>query len=220
MVIDPISAYLGNIDSHKNAEVRGLLAPLSDLASRHQTAIIGISHLTKTAGTEALMRVSGSLAFVAAARAAYLVAADPQDKARRLFLALKNNLAPDPLGLAFRVEVVTISAGTGALETSRIVWESESVTITADDLMQSVDVHQELSALDEAVGWLEATLADGPVAAAEIFDRAKAEGISERTLRRAKKTLGVKTAKEGMEDGWSWFLPPKVATPPEDVQVL
>jgi hypothetical protein len=219
VVIDPISAYLGNIDSHKNAEVRGLLAPLSDLASRHRTAIIGVSHLTKTAGTEALMRVSGSLAFVAAARAAYLVVADPQDKARRLFLGLKNNLAPDPLGLAFRVEVVAIPAGAGTLETSRIAWESESVTITADDVMQSLEARQELSALDEAVGWLAATLAEGPVASSEIFSRAKTEGIRERTLRRAGEKLGVKAAKGGMAGGWSWFLPPKVATPPEDVQV-
>ncbi len=30
VVIDPISAYTGNVDSHKNSDVRGLLAPLRD----------------------------------------------------------------------------------------------------------------------------------------------------------------------------------------------
>ena len=34
VIIDPISAYLGNSDSHKNADIRGLLAPVADLASR------------------------------------------------------------------------------------------------------------------------------------------------------------------------------------------
>lgn len=92
VVIDPITAYLGNTDSHKNAEVRALLAPLSELAALRNTAIIGVSHLTKAAGRQALMRVSGSLAFVAAARAAYLVTADPQDKSRRFFLPMKNNV--------------------------------------------------------------------------------------------------------------------------------
>lgn len=48
VIIDPITAYLGKIDSHKNADVRALLAPLSDLAARHNTAIIGISHLNKS----------------------------------------------------------------------------------------------------------------------------------------------------------------------------
>lgn len=80
VVIDPVTAYLGQTDSHKNAEVRGLLAPLSELAARHNTAVIGVSHLTKAAGSQALMRVTGSLAFVAAARAAYLVTLDPRTK--------------------------------------------------------------------------------------------------------------------------------------------
>ena len=33
-VIDPVTAYLGRTDSHKNAEVRGLLKPLGTLASK------------------------------------------------------------------------------------------------------------------------------------------------------------------------------------------
>ena len=36
IVIDPISAYCGQTDSHNNAEVRALLAPLADLAGRCQ----------------------------------------------------------------------------------------------------------------------------------------------------------------------------------------
>jgi hypothetical protein len=50
VVIDPISAYLGRIDSHRNSEVRGLLAPLSEVAARHNVAILGLSHLTKAGG--------------------------------------------------------------------------------------------------------------------------------------------------------------------------
>src|SRR5262249_39471022 len=98
--IDPITAYLGDVDSHRNAEVRALLAPLSQVAAQHGTAIMGVSHLNKSAGTEALMRVTGSLAFVAAARAAYLVAPDPENPARRFFLPMKNNIGPDSVGLA------------------------------------------------------------------------------------------------------------------------
>jgi len=68
IVIDPLTAYLGGTDSYKNAEVRGLLAPLSDLAARHGVAIVCVSHLSKSGANEALMRIMGSLAFVAAAR--------------------------------------------------------------------------------------------------------------------------------------------------------
>jgi RecA-family ATPase len=89
VVIDPISAYLGDTDSHKNSDVRGLLAPLSELAARHNVAIIGVSHMSKAVGAKALMRVNGSLAFVAAARAAYVVVSDSTDRRRRLFLPMK-----------------------------------------------------------------------------------------------------------------------------------
>jgi hypothetical protein len=217
VVIDPITAYLGDTDSHKNAEVRGLLAPLSELAARHDVAIIGVSHLTKSVGAQALMRVTGSLAFVAAARAAYLVTADPQDKARRLFLPMKNNLARDSDGLAFRIEGATVPSPAGPLETSRVCWESQPVSITADEVMEA-ETAGHTSVLDEAKGWLLETLADGPVASEQIFRRATAEGIAKKTIYRASKALGVQKSKGSMTDGWSWSLPPNLAKSAEDAQ--
>jgi putative DNA primase/helicase len=218
VVIDPISAYLGKTDSHNNAEVRGILAPLSELAARHNAAIIGVSHLTKAAGAQALMRVTGSLAFVAAARAAYLVSADPQDKTRRLFLPLKNNLGPDASGLAFRIEAATVPSQAGPLETSRVAWESEPVTLTADEVMAQSSNPEETSALTDAMDWLRDILADGPLSASDVKSRAEAAGVSWRTVRRAADTLRVQRNKAGMRAGWTWCLPPKVAKTAEDVQ--
>jgi hypothetical protein len=218
VVIDPITAYLGNVDSHKNADVRALLAPLGELAARHNTAIIAISHLTKAAGPQALMRVTGSLAFVAAARAAFLVTADPQDKARRLFLPMKNNIGPDDEGLAFRIESAIIQSSAGPLSTSRVVWESQSVSVTADEVMQSEMTPQNVSALTEAKEWLEATLADGPVCAAKVKEEAKAAGITLMTLRRATQVLSVVKEKSSMKGGWLWSIPAKVLNAGEVVQ--
>ena len=218
VVIDPISAYLGKVDSHKNAEVRALLAPLGDLAARHNVAIIAVSHPNKAASTKALMRVSGSLAFVAAARAAYLVLSDAADKRRRLLLPMKNNLGPDATGLAFRIEGATVSSQAGPLATSRIVWESEPVTMTADEAIQAEAPSKGASAVDEAADWLREVLSAGPVGADEVISMAKQEQISERTLRRARELLGIKPAKDGMEGGWIWSLQPKVAKPAEDGQ--
>ena len=94
IVIDPISAYLGNTDSHVNAKVRGLLAPLAQLASSLQTAVVAVDHLNKS-NLPALYRPGGSIAFVAAARAVWLFAKNPDDAAQRLMLPGKLNLAPD-----------------------------------------------------------------------------------------------------------------------------
>jgi putative DNA primase/helicase len=123
VVLDPISVYLGNIDSHVNAEVRGALGPVKDLAERHRAAFVAISHMSKAGGTQALLRVTGSLAFIAAARAGYLVAADPETAERMLFLPLKNNLARPQPGMAFRIETAKVSSAAGAIETSRVVWD-------------------------------------------------------------------------------------------------
>lgn len=45
ILIDPITAYLGHIDSHRNAEVRAVLAPLAAMAAEIEAAIVCISHL-------------------------------------------------------------------------------------------------------------------------------------------------------------------------------
>lgn len=217
VVIDPITAYLGDVDSHRNSEVRVLLAALSELAARHGTAIIGVSHLNKSAGApEALMRVTGSLAFVAAARAAYLVAQDPGDSARRLFLPMKNNIGPDSSGLAFRIEGVIIQSADGDLPTSKVVWDPEAVTMTADEVMRPPEPGHR-SALQEAEDWLREALAEQtPVA--EVYRMANDVGISKATLRRASNSLDIVKTKSAMKGGWVWSLPPKVPKMPEDIQ--
>jgi hypothetical protein len=191
LFIDPLTAFLGDADSHKNAEVRSLLMPLNELLARHNTAVIGVSHLNKAEGKQALMRVSGSLAFVAAARAAYLVAPDAKDNSRRLFLPMKNNLGPDASGLAFRINKATVSSSAGPLETSHVVWESEPIPLTANEALRAENQSGSASAVDGAVDWLRDTLAEGSVAASNIFERATTDGIAKSTLQRASKMLGV-----------------------------
>jgi hypothetical protein len=216
VVIDPITAYLGDIDSHRNAEVRALLAPLSELAAQHGTAIIGVSHLNKSAGTEALMRVTGSLAFVAAARAAYLVAQSPENPSRRLFLPMKNNIGPDSTGLAFSIEGATILSGAGPMQTSKVAWEPEPVTTTADEVMRP-QPQEHVSVLQDAKEWLLETLSE-PTSVTEVSRLAVEVGISKKTLRRASEALGVVRGKAGMKAGWVWSLPPKMPKKVEDAQ--
>jgi putative DNA primase/helicase len=209
MVIDPVSAYLGQTDSHRNAAVRALLAQLMVLAARHNVAIIIISHLNKNAsGLNALMRIQESVAFAAAPRAAYLVEKDRENPARRLFLPMKNNIGPGSSGLAFGIQEATVESPTGPLRTPYVVWEKDPVSTTADEAMQAqVQVRGSGGpALREAEEWLRETLTK-PTPVTQILDMAAGAGIAEKTLRRAFKRLGIVTEKDG-HAGWTWSFPP------------
>ena len=210
IVLDPISAYLAGIDSHKNTDVRAALAPLAKLAEEHGVAVLAVTHLNKGNGSgEALMRFTGSLAFVAAARAAFLVTKDGDD--RRLMLPAKNNLARDTQGLAFAIESVTLPSG---IETSRIVWEPDPVAMTADEAMACQPDEEERDAFDDAVELLRHILKDGPVGAVEIKKEATHLNISEKVLRRARKRLNIATERQGFGPGsvCRWRLPASRST--------
>jgi hypothetical protein len=199
--LDPIQAFLGKTDSHHVTDSRALLTPLSRLASRYRVAIIGNNHLNKDKeGGKALYRSIGSIAFVAAARSAWLVAADPNEpKDRRLFLKVKNNLAEeDAPNLAFRVG----KAHNG------ISWEKDEVATTADEALAGPDTRAPARA--EAQEWLEELLKEGPMPAADVLAKAKADGLNRATLFAAKKKLSVASTKiGGSGDGWEWALPGK-----------
>jgi hypothetical protein len=201
VVIDPISAYMGGIDSHKNTDVRALLTPIAEVAEACGVAVLGVSHLNKSNAQDALQRVSGSLAFVAAARAALIVVKDKANPARRLLLPLKNNLGKDTGGLAFSVQSAALDNG---IETSRIEWERDAVTMTADEAL-SFDSGQDKSGeREEARRFLLELLADGPMLATEAERQFQEAGFSEKTIRRAKKDLGVVSEKG--KTGWTWEL--------------
>jgi putative DNA primase/helicase len=202
LTIDPISVGMGGIDSHKNNEVRSVLHPLVDVAQQHGVAVMGITHFPKGEGGKALYKVIGSIAFVAAARIAFIAARDKDDPTgeRHLFLPIKSNIGDDRVGLAYHKRGITLPSG---IEAWRIEW-GEHVNITADEAIASLQVDR--GALKEAKDFLLELLEDGPVKAWEVIAKAKKEGIKPMTLRRARKELNVKTEKKGMKEGWEWML--------------
>jgi putative DNA primase/helicase len=142
----------------------------------------------------------GSVAFVAASRAAYIVTKDQNDPERRLVMPIKNNLAKDSTGLAYSVHTADNDAPV-------IAWETEPVTMTADEALTPSDSDDDKSETDWAVGFLEDELTDGSKTAKEINVAAKAAGIKEKALRRARTKLGVIPKKSGFREGWIWALP-------------
>jgi DNA polymerase III delta prime subunit len=201
VVIDPVSAYFGKgVDSHRDTEVRSVLAPVTEMSERLGTAILTIAHFNKSGNSgKALHKFMGSIAFVAGPRAAFAVMEDPDDPTCRLFLHAKNNLSAPPPGLSFRIEQVVLPVK--GIETSRIVWDFGTVDMTADEAVAASQAGATAPTLEEAKD-LVASLKGKNVK--EIEKAGKDAGISWATMRRAKEKLGFKSSKDGLNGGWLW----------------
>jgi hypothetical protein len=111
-----------------------------------------ITHFSKGgpgASKKALYRFIGSIAFTAAPRAAFVVLEDSDDKARRLFLHGKNNLAKPAQGLAFHLAQAAID-DEAQIIASHVVWATQSVSTTADEAI-STNGKREITATDDAL---------------------------------------------------------------------
>jgi len=196
VVIDVLLAYLGSdTDSYRDQDIRLALAPLASSATRSQAAVLVIRHLNKTGGGNPLYRGGGSIGVIGAARAAMLVAADPENSDVRLLAMTKSNLGRPAPTLAYRIED---RAGV-----PRVAWQGESQH-TAASLLATVS-GEDSGALADAKHFLLEELKAGPVAASEVYRAAEQAGIKTATLRRAKASLGVVTDKDGYGDRGRWF---------------
>jgi AAA domain-containing protein len=218
VIVDPLVAHLPmHIDSHKDQSVRRALAPLYRLAESQNCAVLALLHLNKATGLAPLMRLGGSGAFGNAARSVLLLDRDPDDPDgeegdQRVLAHIKCNVAPlaPSLVYAIRPIVLPATATDPEVETSRLELIGESPHNGRALLVSPSE--EERSALDEAVDFLQAELEDGERHhAGDLFKEARKNGINDRTLRRARKTIGAEKEKTGFGQtgAWEWWLPAK-----------
>jgi hypothetical protein len=211
VVIDPITAYLGAGDAHNNAEMRSLLAPLSDLAARTGVAVLAVNHLNKGGQGPAIYRSMGSLAFAATARSVLAVMIDPYDPAARVLVSIKSNLGVGVDGMRYHIANVSTAdkAGVGTM-LPVVEWSPAAVRMTADELLAAAAQTAAAGpSISEAAEWLQSVLREGPQSAVELKRLAKTDGLHERTLLRAKQRLGIVARREGFgpQGRWTWQLP-------------
>ena len=209
IVVDPIGSFLGgSTDAHRDNEVRAVLAPIAALAERYGIAVLVVAHYRKTSGNFADDAVIGSRAFTGIARAVWHLMSDPHNKARRLLLPGKNNLAHGGDGLAFSISG----------ETPHIVWEPDPVEMNADEAL-AIENRSHGSKpgpvsveLDTALNFLESALAGGSRQSRDLLnDWENGQGGSKRTLDRAKGILKIESFRPEVPGPWWWRLPSKDA---------
>lgn len=193
VIIDPLNGYIdGKINTHNDHQVRSALTPLVELAARRKVAIVGVRHLNKQVGGSAKYRGGGSIAYVGLARSALMVGIDPDDENGRILAASKGNLSTRAPSLRFAIVE-------GTDKQPRIEWRGRC-DITADDLCAMPDPDASPGALADAKEFLCEFLSDGEKATKDVYQAAQEQKVSERTLRRAARDLGIARGKV-------WALP-------------
>lgn len=209
VIVDVLMAYLsGGVDAHRDQDVRAVLHRLAAMAERTGCTVLLIRHLNKAGGSNPLYRGGGSIGIVGAARAAFLVARDPDNPERRILAVSKLNIAVEPPSLAY-----TLVSDT-EYGVARVVWEDEPNDYRAADLLGTPTDADERDDRSEAEKWLRDYLESQPgweADAAVILREAKRVGFHERAIQRARKKIPGASSKRvgfGRESRWVWRLDP------------
>ncbi|WBL78819.1 AAA family ATPase [Bradyrhizobium xenonodulans] len=219
IIVDPISAYMGGSDGNGNVETREVLEPLADMANRLRIAVVAVTHLNKGGGggnQSALNRFAGSIAFVAAARAAFAVIEDPEDDERRFLLQAKNNLGKKCKGLAFRLEQRLVGDD---VMSSNVMFEGDHVSESIDEALSASENRgakkgQSGGGKDDVMQFLRDILSAGPVDVLEVERQARAAALLEddkrlsksKAFRDARIELGIKSTRDGFGPGSRYVL--------------
>ena len=203
LIVDPIvTSIKGNMNDSN--VVRMGLQPFLDFTEKHNCSIIGITHFGKgTQGRDVTERIIGSQAFTAVARIVWATAMDADGN--RVLIHPKNNLGTVNGGFIFQCEQAILE---DEIEASKIIW-GEAVQGGAKEILETYETpsdSQKTSKAIDAENFLINILNNGSLATGRVYELAAIEGISAATMRRASKSLGIKTTKAGMDEGWYWSL--------------
>lgn len=195
MILDPIQAYVGEkTDMNKANEVRPIFRRLADIAERTGCAVILIGHLNKSIGGQSAYRGLGSIDFRAAARSVLLIGRVKREPNVRVIVHDKSSLAPEGKSIAFCLD-----------PEKGFEWIGE-YDITADELLSGAGGNNETKT-EQAARLILDLLADGKEMLSEDIVKAAAEaGISERTVRAAKRSMGEALGSRRVGSQWYHFL--------------
>jgi putative DNA primase/helicase len=208
IMIDPITGYLGDkIDSHQTTAVRSILEPVARFAEKNAVSILAITHPPKAQQQKAIQTFTGSFAFAAAGRIAFIVVEDADDAdGRKLLLPVKTNIGKMPDGIGYSIQGTTID--NGRIETSHIQYDAQPVLVTADEAIKAARADKVEQAEQFLTDFLNSKN-DKQALATEILAEGKAKGFSQRTLYTAKTNANIRSDRTGFgADAQSvWRMP-------------
>jgi hypothetical protein len=217
VIVDPLMAYLsGDVNAHRDQDVRRALRQLASLAERSGAAVLVVRHLNKVGGSNPIYRGGGSVGIIGAARSGLLVAKDPENEDLRVLASTKANLGPEAPSLGYRLAGVYDPQG--VLDgVARVEWLGEHAASATQLLaIREPESEEAKTAIGHVMDVLREMLSTGPIPAKKARSECLAvTGASSRTIDIAKARLGVASSRHGFGDKgtWVWELPKDAGSP-------
>lgn len=200
LVLDPLQSFIPqDADMHSAGKMRSLLGKLSLIADRHKCAIVLVGHMNKSKSGKNLYRGLGSIDITAIARSVLMISRDKENPQMRYMYPIKSSLAAEGDVIGFRF---TRSSG--------FQW------VGVCDY-EDIDFDEEYENKEETAERVLIELLKEDMESSQIFAYMKSLGISERTVYRVKKELGIISYKKNKI--WMWCLPDessRIGTEAED----
>lgn len=191
LVLDPIQAFIPpDSDMHSATQMRTVMRSLADIAERNHCAILLVGHMNKCSTGKNLYRGLGSIDIAAIARSVLMIERDEVNSDLRYMFPVKSNLAPEGEKVAF---ILNMDVG--------FCWVGK---IGQDCNKTAIEGGKIDGKLEKAVRVLRMILTNHIVQSSEVITNLKQMGISERTVRMAKKELPIKAIKRN--NTWWWKL--------------
>lgn len=190
-ILDPLQGYLSQESDMTNAgRMRSQLKRLADIASRHRCAVVIVGHMNKASGEKHLYRGLGSIDIAAIARSVLMISRDKENPTIRYMFPVKSSLAPEGAAIAFSLSGMLGFCWMG----QRDIDTNKLSAYSLDDSKKTL-----------AMRVIQDMLADHDVLSTDIVKKLKLMDVSERTMNKAKKEIGIVSyRKRGV---WYWHLP-------------
>jgi hypothetical protein len=204
VVVDPLlSTIPGNVDLHRNNEVRAYLEPWAAMADAIGGVVIAVVHLTKSPNGDVVAAINGSSAFGEVARSVFGFAKEVDSQGDRVMSQAKNNAGTEDLALSYVIESTEITTDSGKTgEVGRFVITGNSDR-TAGEVLQD----ETTGPSAEAKMWLADYLKDRRVRSSDAKREGRGAGFSQSSIERAAKKLHVRSEAEGFPRVTYWSLP-------------
>lgn len=199
--VDPLTSYMGGVDTHRNADVRAALKPWSRLAEAIEGTVIAIVHQNKGSSGDIVAGINGSAAYSEVARAIFGTAVDTETGTRVISQSKCSLSGTGMPPREYSLENVNLKATTGKVKPVARFALGEVTDVTAGEIFLK---NRKISSGESqtAKSWLREYLEINPGSPKAEAVKAGKGLYSESSLEKAANVLNVRKEYDNRKVFW------------------